>query len=61
MSKKIVINGVINISKSTITTTPHPKKIIINMFEIYSGLLQEEYSYYILQDDIDYAKILLDE
>jgi hypothetical protein len=61
MAKKIIINGIINIPKTTTTTQP-PKKIVINMFEvnIKSGILQEEYDYYILQDGFDYAKILLD-
>lgn len=59
MAKKIIINGIINIPKTTTTTKP-PKKIIINMFEINSALYQEEYDYYILQDGFDYAKILLD-
>lgn len=59
MAKKIIINGIINIPKTTTTTQP-PKKIIINMFEINSALYQEEYDYYILQDGFDYAKILLD-
>lgn len=59
MAKKIIINGIINIPKTTTTTQP-PKKIIINMFEINSALYQEEYNYYILQDGFDYAKILLD-
>lgn len=59
MAKKIIINGIINIPKTTTTTQP-PKKIIINMFEIDSALYQEEYDYYILQDGFDYAKILLD-
>lgn len=59
MAKKIIINGIINIPKTTTTTQP-PKKIIINTFEINSALYQEEYNYYILQDGFDYAKILLD-
>lgn len=59
MAKKIIINGIINIPKTTTTTQP-PKKIIINAFEINSALYQEEYNYYILQDGFDYAKILLD-
>lgn len=61
MAQKIIINGIINIPKTTTTTQP-PKKIVINMFEvnIKSGILQEEYDYYILQDGFDYAKILLD-
>ncbi len=59
MAQKIIINGIINIPKTTTTTQP-PKKIIINMFEINSALYQEEYDYYILQDGFDYAKILLD-
>lgn len=61
MAKKIIINGIINIPKTTTTTQP-PKKIVINMFEvnIKSGILQEEYDYYILQDGFDHAKILLD-
>lgn len=59
MAQKIIINGIVNIPKTTTTTQP-PKKIIINMFEINSALYQEEYDYYILQDGFDYAKILLD-
>lgn len=59
MVQKIIINGIVNIPKTTTTTQP-PKKIIINMFEINSALYQEEYDYYILQDGFDYAKILLD-
>lgn len=59
MAKKIIINGIINIPKTTTTTQP-PKKITINMFDINSALYQEEYNYYILQDGFDYAKILLD-
>lgn len=61
MAKKIIINGIINIPKTTTTTKP-PKKIIINMFKVNidSALYQEEYDYYILQDGFDYAKILLD-
>ena len=59
MAQKIIINGIVNIPKTTTTPQP-PKKITINMFEIDSALYQEEYNYYILQDGFDYAKILLD-
>lgn len=61
MAQKIIINGTISIPKTTTTTQP-PKKLIINMFEINikSGILQEEYDYFILQDGFNYSKILLD-
>lgn len=64
MHEKFVINS-IYIPTTTTTTTVAPQVIIINSFsftpqEKYYALLQEEFSYFILQDDIEYSKILLD-